>query len=158
MGCVYICYLLGGQHHSVNSFKYQIQHYMFHDANKSNLEEGVLLNLASVVISLQAISMYLQEIAITEVITYIIILPCMRYYKYVYISLQDTMCVKFTPKQYLKSYECGLLYCNGTELNTDAAVIKSMKDDLKTWLTDVGFKSTITNGGKPKHGICQLVS
>ena len=78
------------------------------------------------------------------------------HYKYVYISLQDTVCVKFTPKQYLKLYECGLLYCNGTKLNTDAAVIKSLKDDLKTWLDDIGFGNTTTNGGIPEHD-CQLV-
>ena len=48
-----------------NSFKYQIQHYVFHDANNSNLEEGVLQNLTSMFISLQATSRYFSEIVIT---------------------------------------------------------------------------------------------
>ena len=64
------------------------------------------------------------------------------------------MCVKFTAIQYLKLYECGLLYCNGIKLNTDAAVIKSLKNDLKTWLDDVGFKNTTTNGRIPNDKLC----
>ena len=64
---------------AVNSFKYQIQHYMFHDASNSS----VLQNLTSIVISLQAISMYLQEIAITEVIIYLRNYTTMHYHKYI---------------------------------------------------------------------------
>ena len=34
-------------------------------------------------------------------------------------SLQGTVCVKFTPKQYMKLYECGLLYFDYINLATE---------------------------------------
>ena len=70
------------------------------------------------------------------------------------ISLQGAVCVKFTPKQYMKLYDCGLLYFNGTKLNTDAAVIKSLSDTKEILLTDLGFKSTTTSSVIPIHSHC----
>ena len=52
---------------AVNSFKYQLQHYLFHDGNNANLLEDTVQQLTSIIISLQAAARYLQEIAITEV-------------------------------------------------------------------------------------------
>ena len=46
---------------TVNAFKYQLQHYLFHDAKNATQ------NLTSILTSLQATARYLQEIAITEV-------------------------------------------------------------------------------------------
>ena len=61
------------------------------------------------------------------------------------ISLQGTVCVKFTPKQYKLLYECGLLYANNEPLTTSEAVLTSLvKSALKTWLSAATFKNTIT--------------
>ena len=75
-------------------------------------------------------------------------------------SLQGTVCVKFTPKQYMKLYECGLLYYNYNKLNTTASVVQSLVDTVQsTWLGSRGFTNTTTNGpsrGLPNHKDCKL--
>ena len=58
-------------------------------------------------------------------------------------SLQGTVCVKFTPKQYMKIYECGLLYFNYNKLMTNTSVIKSLSDTLRTMIHRDGFPNTI---------------
>ena len=52
---------------AVNSFKYQLQHYLLHDVNNANLLEDKVQQLTSIIIGLQAAGRFLQEIAITEV-------------------------------------------------------------------------------------------
>ena len=52
---------------AVNAFKYQLQHYLFHDGNNATLPEFVVQGLTSLIIGLQTAAKYLQEIAITEV-------------------------------------------------------------------------------------------
>ena len=50
-------------------------------------------------------------------------------------SLQGTVCVKFTPKQYMKLYECGLLYANNETLSTSEAILTSLLHSGATkWL------------------------
>ena len=50
------------------------------------------------------------------------------------ISLQGTVCVKFTPKQYKLLYECGLLYANNKRLITREAVLTSLIRAAREWL------------------------
>ena len=72
-------------------------------------------------------------------------------------SLQGTVCVKFTPKQYMKLYECGLLYLNSTNLNTDANVLGSLVEiALRQWLHIDTFKE-ITSALQPApfHSECE---
>ena len=57
---------------AVNAFKYQLQHYLFHDVNNANLLEDTVQQLTSIIVGLQAAARYLQEIAITEVNHYVI--------------------------------------------------------------------------------------
>ena len=52
---------------AVNSFKHQLQHYLFHDVNNTNLLEDKVQQLTSIIIGLQTAGRFLQEIAITEV-------------------------------------------------------------------------------------------
>ena len=52
---------------AVNAFKYQLQHYLFHDANNATLPEGAVQNLTTIIIGLQAMANHLQDVAITEV-------------------------------------------------------------------------------------------
>ena len=59
-------------------------------------------------------------------------------------SLQGTVCMKFTPKQYMKLYECGLLYFNYNKLSTSASVIQSLSGTLMTMSGGLGFQNTIT--------------
>ena len=60
-------------------------------------------------------------------------------------SLQGTVCVKFTPKQYMKLYECGLLYANNETLSTSEAILTSLVEGaLRTWLFATGFRNTVT--------------
>ena len=68
-------------------------------------------------------------------------------------SLQGTVCVKFTPKQYMKLYECGLLYYDSNKLNTDVNVLGSLvKIALPDWTQVHGFrKITSTLKGKEVH-------
>ena len=54
------------------------------------------------------------------------------------------MCMKFTPKQYMKLYECGLLYFNYNKLMTNASVTKSLSGTLMTMSGGLGFQNTIT--------------
>ena len=54
---------------TVNAYKYQMQYNLFNDANNTTMPESVLQNLTSIVTGLQATARYLQQIAITEVIT-----------------------------------------------------------------------------------------
>ena len=54
---------------AVNAFKYQLQHYLFHDANSATLPVGVVQNLTSIIIGLQSTARYLQEIAMTAEVT-----------------------------------------------------------------------------------------
>ena len=76
-------------------------------------------------------------------------------------SLQGTVCVKFTPKQYMKLYECGLLYFNYTKLITNASVIQSLSSTLMTMTHRDGFPntSTITTNliDLPPKGSCKLL-
>ena len=71
-------------------------------------------------------------------------------------SLQGAVCVKFTPKQYMKLYECGLLYFNYTKLMTNASVTISLSGTLMTMIHRDGFPntSTITTNlmDLPMHG------
>ena len=50
---------------AVNAFKYQLQHYLFHDANNESLE--VVQNITSIIIGLQAAAKFLQDIMINNV-------------------------------------------------------------------------------------------
>ena len=122
---------------TVNAFKYQLQHFLFYN------QTTLLQNLTSIVTGLQATARYLKEIAITEVITTSIHYHGHNYYVLI-MSLQGTVCVKFTPKQYMKLYECGLLYFNYTKLMTNASVIKSLSGTLMTMTHRDGFPNTIT--------------
>ena len=54
---------------AVNAFKYQLQHYLFHDGNNATLPEFVVQHLTQLIIGLQTAAKHLQEIAITEVNT-----------------------------------------------------------------------------------------
>ena len=76
-------------------------------------------------------------------------------------SLQGTVCVKFTPKQYMKLYECGLLYFNYNKLMTNASVIQSLSGTLMTLTHFRGFPNTITNyqsTTSPPHESCERYS
>ena len=71
-------------------------------------------------------------------------------------SLQGTVCVKFTPKQYMKLYECGLLYFNSTNLNTDSNVLGSLAEIVREWLHKYKFKyNTSTLQPAPFHDECK---
>ena len=63
---------------TVNAYKYQMQNYLFNDANNATMPESVLQNLTSIVTGLQATARYLQQIAITEVI-----IPSMHYHEHI---------------------------------------------------------------------------
>ena len=61
-------------------------------------------------------------------------------------SLQGTVCVKFTPKHYMELYKCGLLYANNEPIRTSEAVLISLHNNaLKTWLLGGGFNDAVTN-------------
>ena len=49
---------------AVNAFKYQLQHYLFHDVNNATLD--VVQKISSIITGLQAAARYLQEIAIID--------------------------------------------------------------------------------------------
>ena len=54
---------------AINAFKYQLQHYLFHDRNSATLPaEYVVQQLTSLITGLQTAAKHLQEIAINEVI------------------------------------------------------------------------------------------
>ena len=75
-------------------------------------------------------------------------------------SLQSTVCVKFTPKQYMKLYECGLLYFDNKKLDTTAAVLTSLVNNtLIKWLVPPDqFQYTITSGpNTPTIEECKLM-
>ena len=62
------------------------------------------------------------------------------------------MCVKFTPKQYMKLYESGLLYANNEPLSTSEAVLISLVHDqaAKKWLaTKDSITTTLTEPPNP---------
>ena len=59
-------------------------------------------------------------------------------------SLQGTVCVKFSPKQYMKLYECGLLYAHNKPLSSNKAVLTSVESVLKTWIFAGSYKDAIT--------------
>jgi len=64
----------------------------------------------------------------------------------VVMSLQGTVCVKFTPKHYMELYECGLLYANNKPIRTSEAVLISLfSNALKSWLLGDGFQDTVTD-------------
>ena len=72
-------------------------------------------------------------------------------------SLQGTVCVKFTPKQYMKLYECGLLFANNEPLRTSEAVLTSLVGHsggaLKKWLaTENSINKPLT--GSPNRNDC----
>ena len=66
-------------------------------------------------------------------------------------SLQGTVCIKFSPKQYMKLYECN-------QLTTNAKVLTSMVDNVfKKWLNAAteGFLKTISGiTWQPKQELC----
>ena len=70
-------------------------------------------------------------------------------------SLQGTVCIKFSPKQYMKLYECNLLYFDNNQLTTNATVLTSMVSNVfEKWLdvTTKGFEKTISGiTGTPEH-------
>ena len=54
---------------AINAFKYQLQHYLFHDWNSATLPaEYVVQQLTSLITGLQTAAKYLQEVAVNEVI------------------------------------------------------------------------------------------
>ena len=58
---------------TVYAFKYQLQLYLFHDDIKATtLPEGVLQKLTSIVIGLETMASYLQEIATNNVSNYML--------------------------------------------------------------------------------------
>ena len=70
------------------------------------------------------------------------------------LPIQNTMCVEFTPRQYMKLYECDLLYYNNTKLDTNASVIQSLVNTTRgKWLSyaNNGFDYTTTKGITPYH-------
>ena len=59
--------------------------------------------------------------------------------------IQGTVCVKFTPKQYMVLYEQGLLYVNDTPLSTNRAVLTSLIwGALRAWISLGGIRNAIT--------------
>ena len=69
------------------------------------------------------------------------------------ISLQGTRCVKFTPKQYIQLYNCGLLYADDVNLNTTSDVIESfVNGTARTWNRNV-YK-ILTNYKDTKQPCC----
>ena len=70
---------------AVNAFKYQLQHYLFHDANNATLPEDPVQKLTSIIIGLQTTARYLQEIAITEVNIATIVHMIMSLYRVQYV-------------------------------------------------------------------------
>ena len=133
---------------TVYAFKYQLQHYLFHDDNKATTK--VLQNLTSIVIGLEAMASYLQEIATNHVSNYIC---CTCITPLTMMSLQGTVCIQFSPKQYMKLYECNLLYVDDSQLTTDAKVLTSMVYNVfKKWFIFGGFEKTISGiTGTPTH-------
>ena len=71
-------------------------------------------------------------------------------------SLQGTVCMKFTPKQYMKLYECGLLYFDYNKLNTTTKVLESVVNIVQQeWLPFLDFKKiTSTLKEQPPHSDC----
>ena len=71
-------------------------------------------------------------------------------------SLQDTVCMKFTPKQYMKLYECGLLYFDYNKLNVTEKVLESLVNIVQLeWLPFWKFKKiTSTLKEQPDHNNC----
>ena len=60
-------------------------------------------------------------------------------------SLQGTVCVKFSTKQYIRLYKCGLLYANDKLLSTTKTILTSLVESaLRTWLFVGGFEDTLT--------------
>ena len=59
-------------------------------------------------------------------------------------SLQSTVCVKFTPRQYMKLYECNLLYVNNTRINTSKALLTSLVDEAAGKWIKTGFGNLTT--------------
>ena len=58
---------------TVYAFKYQLQRYLFHDDNKATtLPEDVLQKLTLIVIGLETMASYLQEIATNNVSNYML--------------------------------------------------------------------------------------
>ena len=55
----------------MNAFKYQLQHYLFHDAKNATLNESVVQSITLIIIGLQAAARYLQETAKLNEVNYI---------------------------------------------------------------------------------------
>ena len=71
------------------------------------------------------------------------------------------VCVKFTPRQYIKLYECGLLYVDNTALNTTGALLQSLWKAAQQWLVNDEFnfhKVLTVPRNTPNHSSCKLAS
>ena len=101
---------------TVNAYKYQIQYYLLHNTNNAAFP-SVLHILISIVTGLQAAAEYLQEVAISEVISasiqyhgqISIIYVCVYIHTYIYIYIYIYVCmynIIITQCHYLYRIQC----------------------------------------------------